>query len=317
LRATRHPVSLILCCTRRTIHALQNEYPSMTSADSPLAATAALYVVATPLGNAQDITLRALAVLKAVDVVAAEDTRHSQKLLDAHGMRPRMLALHEHNEQEGATKVIGLLAEGKHVALVTDAGTPAISDPGARVVARVQEAGYRVVPIPGPSAVVAALSASGLMAQKFHFVGFLPPKSTARRAVIESLRGMNAALVFYEAPHRVLECIDDLAAVLEPEREIVFCRELTKLFEQIARMPVSEASAWLTADPNRQRGEFVLLVAPAPESEGLSHVAQNVLKLLLEELPVKTAAKLAAEITGASKNALYEHALELRKASDA
>lgn len=281
--------------------------------ETPLHSSPALYVVATPLGNRWDISLRALSVLRAVAVVAAEDTRHSQKLFDAHGVSARMLALHEHNEQEGATRIIELLAAGQHVALVTDAGTPAISDPGSRLVARVQEAGHPVIPIPGACAAVTALSASGLTAPHFYFHGFLPTKTTARRAAIESLKGVAATLVFYEAPHRVLESVEDLAAVLEPQREIVFARELTKLFEQIARVPLAEAVAWLKADANRQRGEFVLLVGPAPEGEGVSAEAQRVLKLLLGELPVKSAAKLAAEITGASKNALYDLALEWKK----
>ena len=284
--------------------------------DRPLHASPALYVVATPLGNRQDISLRALAVLRAVDTVAAEDTRHSLKLLDAHGISPKMLALHEHNEQEGATRVIALLEAGLHVALITDAGTPAVSDPGARLVARVQDAGFPVVPVPGACAAIAALSASGLTAPYFHFHGFLPPKPTARRAALESLRGIDAVLVFYEAPHRVLETLEDLAAVLEPAREIVFARELTKLFEQIARMPLQEALAWLKADANRQRGEFVLLVGPAPKAEGIPPEAVRVLKLLLAELPLKSAAKLAAEITGVARNALYDHALELKKEQD-
>ncbi len=272
----------------------------------------ALYVVATPLGNRQDMTLRALAILRAVDVVAAEDTRHSQRLFDSHGLTPRTFALHEHNEQEGATRIIERLGQGQHVALVTDAGTPAISDPGARLVARVQDAGYAVVPVPGPCAAIAALSVSGLTAARFQFVGFLPPKSAARRASIEALRGLDAVLVFYEAPHRVLECIEDLVAVLEPEREIVVCRELTKMFEQIVRMPLAAALEWIKADSNRQRGEFVLLVGPLPAGEGVPPEAQRVLKLLLEEMPLKTAAKLAASITGVPKNSLYELALALK-----
>lgn len=285
----------------------------LLSEENPLHASPALYVVATPLGNRQDITLRALAVLKAVGTVAAEDTRHSMRLLDAHGIKPRLLALHEHNEQEGATRIIALLEAGQHVALITDAGTPAVSDPGARLVARVQDAGYQVVPVPGPCAAIAALSASGLSTPHFHFVGFLPTKTTARKAVLESLRGLDAALVFYEAPHRVLETVEDLAAVLEPVREIVFGRELTKLFEQIARMPLSEALEWIKADPNRQRGEFVILLGPAPQAEGIPPDAERVLKLLLAELPLKSAAKLAAEITGVAKNALYDYALTLKK----
>lgn len=256
--------------------------------------------------------MRALAVLRAANVIAAEDTRHSMKLLDAHGISAKMLALHEHNEQEGATRIIAMLEAGQHVALITDAGTPAVSDPGARLVARVQDAGFPVVPVPGACAAITALSASGLTAAHFHFHGFLPPKPVARRAVLEGLRGIDAALVFYEAPHRVLETIDDLVAVFEPEREIVFARELTKLFEQIARMPMGEAQAWLKADANRQRGEFVLLVGPAPQAEGIPPEAERVLKLLLAEVPLKTAARLAAEITGSAKNTLYEYALKLK-----
>ncbi len=256
--------------------------------------------------------MRALSVLGAVDVIAAEDTRHSLKLLDAHGISAKMLSLHEHNEQEGATRVIAMLDAGQHVALITDAGTPAISDPGARLVARVQEAGHVVVPVPGACAAITALSASGLTAAHFHFHGFLPPKSAARRAALEALRGVDATLVFYEAPHRVLETIEDLAALFEPEREIVFARELTKLFEQIARMPLSEAREWLAADANRQRGEFVLLVGPAPHAEGIPVEARRILTLLLAELPLKTAARLAAELTGLSKNALYDEALKLK-----
>jgi 16S rRNA (cytidine1402-2'-O)-methyltransferase len=278
-----------------------------------LHASPALYVVATPLGNRHDISLRALAVLGKVDLVACEDTRHSQRLFDSHGLSPRTLALHEHNEQEGATRIIERLQQGQHVAFVSDAGTPAVSDPGARLVARVQEAGFPVVPVPGACAAIAALSASGLAASQFHFAGFLPAKSAGRKAAIEALRGLDAMLVFYESPHRIVECVDDLVSTLEPEREIVFCRELTKLFEQIARMPLSEARAWLAGDSNRQRGEFVLLLGPGPQAEGLPAEAQRVLALLLEELPVKTAAKLCAGITGASRNALYELALSLKK----
>lgn len=274
---------------------------------------AALYIVATPLGHAQDLSLRALAILRAVDVVAAEDTRHSQRLFDVHGLSPRMMPLHEHNEREGAERIIAMLADGKHVALVSDAGTPAISDPGSRLVAAVQAAGHKVVPIPGACAAIAALSASGLAAPHFLFHGFLPNKSAARCAAIESVRSVPASLVFYEAPHRIVECVADLAAVLEPTREIVFARELTKLFEQIARMPLAEANAWLAADSNRQRGEFVLLVGPAPESDDIAPRAQQILQLLSAELPLKTAAKLTAELTGESKNRLYELGLNLKK----
>lgn len=272
-----------------------------------------MYVVATPLGNLQDMSLRALALLKAVDAVAAEDTRHSQKLLDAFGITTRLVALHEHNEQAAAGQVIRMLEEGRHVALITDAGTPAVSDPGARAVARIQEAGFPVVPVPGACAAIAALSASGLADGHFHFHGFLPTKSAARKAQLDALRSVPGTLVFYEAPHRIAECLDDIAATLEPGRQIVVARELTKMFEQIVRMPLAEAPAWLAADPNRSRGEFVLLVSAAPPAEGLPPEAERVLGLLLAELPVKQAAKLAAAITGAPKNALYERALQLRE----
>jgi 16S rRNA (cytidine1402-2'-O)-methyltransferase len=289
-------------------------HPALSDASSAslLNKTPSLYVVATPLGNLQDMSLRALAVLKAVDAVAAEDTRHSQRLLDAFDIRTRLVALHEHNEQEAAGLVIRMLEEGKQVALITDAGTPAVSDPGARAVARVQDAGFPVVPVPGACAAIAALSASGLADGHFHFHGFLPTKSAARKSALDGLRGVPGTLVFYEAPHRIAETLDDLAATLEPTRQIVVARELTKMFEQIVRMPLADAPAWLAADANRARGEFVLLVSAAPASEGLSPEAERVLGLLLAELPVKQAAKLTAAVTGASKNALYERALALR-----
>ena len=277
-----------------------------------LSKTPSLYVVATPLGNLADITLRARAVLAAVDVVAAEDTRHSQRLLDALGIRTRLVALHEHNEEASAAGLVQLLREGRSVALITDAGTPAVSDPGARAVARVQEAGYPVVPVPGPSAAIAALSASGLTDAHFHFYGFLPAKSAGRRAALEALRSIPATLVFYEAPHRIAETLTDLAAVLEPARQLVIARELTKLFEQIVRLPLAEGPAWLAADSNRCRGEFVLLVSAPPSAEGLDAEAERVLKLLLAELPVKGAARLAAEITGKPRNLFYERALALK-----
>lgn len=275
----------------------------------------ALYVVATPLGNRLDISLRALEILRQVDIVAAEDTRHSQKLLEGHGISARLLALHEHNEQEGATRIIEHLDSGLHVALITDAGTPAVSDPGARLVSRVQEAGHRVVPVPGACATIAALSASGLTAPHFYFVGFLPTKSNARQSALKTLQGLEETiLVFYEAPHRILECIEDLQSCLGGDREIVFARELTKLFEQIARMPLSAAMDWLKADPNHQRGEFVLLVSPAAKTAEISAEAEKILTLLVQELPLKKAARLTAEITGVSKNALYDFGLSMKKA---
>ncbi len=274
----------------------------------------ALYVVPTPLGNLQDMSLRAVEVLKAVPWVAAEDTRHSQPLLRHFGSGARLLPAHQHNEEQAAQGVIDKLAAGEAVALVSDAGTPAVSDPGARIVARVREAGFRVVPLPGACAAVTALSASGLMAPHFLFYGFLPAKAGQRQKELEALAALPYTLVFYEAPHRVLESVEALAAAFGPERTIVFARELTKLFETIHACPLGEALEWLKADANRQRGEFVLLVEGAPEDAD-DGAGERVLKLLLAEgLPVKQCAKLAAEITGASKNELYQKALALKDA---
>lgn len=274
----------------------------------------ALYVVPTPLGNLQDMSLRAIEVLKAVPWVAAEDTRHSQPLLRHFGSGARLLPAHQHNEEQAAQGVIDKLAAGEGVALVSDAGTPAVSDPGARIVARVREAGFKVVPLPGACAAVTALSASGLMAPHFLFYGFLPAKAGQRQKELEALAALPYTLVFYEAPHRVLESVEALAAAFGPERTIVFARELTKLFETIHACPLGEALEWLQADANRQRGEFVLLVEAAPEDAD-DGAGERVLRLLLAEgLPVKQCAKLAAEITGASKNELYQKALALKDA---
>ena len=274
--------------------------------------TAALYVVATPLGNLGDISSRALAVLRGADAVACEDTRHTRKLLDHFGIRAETFALHEHNEAAAAARLLGLLREGRTVALVSDAGTPAVSDPGARAVAAVREAGFEVFPVPGPNAAIAALSASGLTDPHFLFYGFLPTKQAARRKAIAALKGLPCALVFYEAPHRIEETVADLAAELQPQRSLVIARELTKLFESIVRLPLAEAPAWLAADENRRRGEFVLAVAAPPPLEGIAVEAGRVLDLLLAELPLKQAVKLAAEITGMPRNALYDVALARR-----
>lgn len=272
---------------------------------------AALYVVPTPLGNLADLTRRAEEILRTVPWVAAEDTRHSGPLLKQLGSSARTLPAHRHNEHEAAARIVERLQAGESVALISDAGTPGISDPGARVVAAVRAAGCRVVPLPGPCAAVTALSAAGLTDEHFLFHGFLPSKAGQRRQAIAGLREQTAALVFYEAPHRVLETVADLAAGLG-ERTLVIARELTKLFESIHSCPLGDALAWLEADANRQRGEFVLIVSGAPagadDGEG-----ERVLRLLLADgLPVKQAAKLAAAITGAAKNALYDRALALK-----
>ncbi|HEY6863607.1 MAG TPA: 16S rRNA (cytidine(1402)-2'-O)-methyltransferase [Burkholderiales bacterium] len=271
-------------------------------------------MVATPIGNLEDIGLRALAVLREVDLVAAEDTRTASILLDHHGIRARLLALHEHNERKAAESVLAALGEGRDVALVSDAGTPAVSDPGAALVARAREAGFRVSPVPGANAAIAAVSAAGLAQSGFVFEGFLPPKRAARRAAIERLSGERRPIVLYEAPHRVLECVEDLAAVLGGARGLVVARELTKLFEQIHRCRLDEAAAWLQADPHRQKGEFVLIVEGAPaEDPGAAAAAATdpVLRALLAELPLAQAVRLACAITGAKRNAVYARALEL------
>ncbi|MBS1191467.1 MAG: hypothetical protein H6R10_3259 [Rhodocyclaceae bacterium] len=273
--------------------------------------SAALYVVPTPLGNLSDITRRAEEVLRTVPWVAAEDTRHTAPLLKHLGATARLLPAHEHNEREAAARIVERLCAGEAVALVSDAGTPAISDPGTRIVAQVRAAGFRVIPLPGPCAAVTALSAAGLPEPHFLFYGFLPTKASQRRQALEELRPLPYALVFYEAPHRVLETVDDLTAVLG-HRTLVIARELTKLFETVYACPLGEAAAWLRADPNRQKGEFVLLVSGNQE-EGDQGESDRVLKILLAEgLPVKQAAKVAAAVTGAAKNALYDRALQLK-----
>ena len=273
-----------------------------------------LYVVATPIGNLGDITLRAIEMLKMVDAIAAEDTRHTSGLLSHFGISKKLIAVHEHNEQQSAEKLLALLKKGENIALVTDAGTPAVSDPGAIVVKVVRESGIKIVPIPGVSALVTALSASGITQNGFYFHGFLPASGAARRKILEQLKAQTVTLVFYEAPHRIIESVADIAKVLGENRQLTFCRELTKTFETIYTCTTNEASAWLQADPNQQRGEFVLLIEPAPlvETDEISAEAQAVLKCLLAELPLKQAVKLATEITQLKKNDLYEFALKIK-----
>lgn len=273
-----------------------------------------LYVVATPIGNLQDITLRALEVLKTVDVVAAEDTRHTSHLLSHFAIQKKLIAVHEHNEQKSAQILLERLRVGESIALVTDAGTPGISDPGAIVVDVLREAGVKVVPVPGASAVIAALSASGITANGYVFYGFLPASGSQRRKTLEALKDYSSTLVFYEAPHRIIECVEDLAKVLGGERRITIARELTKTFETFHRCVLQDAKGWLESDPNQQRGEFVLLVEAAAvvEEADISEDAERILRLLLADLPLKQAVKLATEITGVKKNILYEFALKLK-----
>jgi 16S rRNA (cytidine1402-2'-O)-methyltransferase len=290
----------------------------VTAADALPAIEPALYVVATPLGNLRDVTLRALDVLARVDVIAAEDTRVTAVLLAHHRITTRMLSLHEHNERTRSREIIAFLAARRSVALVTDAGTPAVSDPGALLVAAVAAAGHPVVPVPGPSAVIAAISASGIAAPEWMYCGFLPTKAGPRRRALERLAGCRCALVFYEAPHRVAATVAALAEALGAGRMLVIARELTKRFESIHRVRLGEASEWLAADPDRVRGEFVLIVdAPESEPDAQANVAEAgvhdaTLATLLSELPLAQAVRLAAALTGAPRNTLYRRALALR-----
>jgi len=273
-----------------------------------------LYVVATPIGNLADASSRSVEVLKSVSLVACEDTRTSRTLLSHYGIASPTLALHAHNEQRAAAKVLQALGSGKDVALVSDAGTPAISDPGANLVEAAHRAGVRVIPIPGPSAVTAALSAAGFAASGHWFAGFLPASATARRKALAEIR-VDVPVVIYEAPHRVAETLQDLVAHFGTEHEIVIGRELTKKFEEVARMRLGQAESWLAATPQRAQGEFVFVLAPAERSAQTDRLAEGerVLALLLESLPASEAARLAARISGAPKNALYRIALDRAK----
>ncbi len=275
-----------------------------------------LYVVATPIGNLGDITLRALEVLKQADCVAAEDTRVSRQLLDHFGLRKEMISVREHNEEQAAEGIIERIRAGQAVAYMTDAGTPAVSDPGARLVAAANRAKLAVVPLPGPSAAMAALSASGQLFEHWLFYGFLPAKDEARNKALAVVRELPFGLVFYESPHRIAATVADMTMVLGPDRTLTIARELSKRFEQIHTLPLGEAENWLAADPNRQRGEFVLIVSGAPpggDQDEMEH--KRVLGLLLEELPVSRAASLAARLTGAKKNSLYDLALCMKQES--
>jgi len=275
-------------------------------------------VVATPIGNLEDISSRALDSLSRADVIAAEDTRVTARLLAHHRLQGKLVAVHEHNERRSADWIVEELARGRNIALVTDAGTPAISDPGATVVQKARAAGFRVVPVPGPNAAVTALSASGISDGPFLFAGFLPAKPGPRRKALERLSMLPYTLVFYEAPHRVVECVEDMSAALGPERILVIARELTKLFEQIHRCVLGEAAAWLRDDADRRRGEFVLIAegAAAP-SESAKVDWERVLTTLLAELPLAHAVKLACKLTGAKKNLVYARALQLARVAKA
>ncbi|MES2026899.1 MAG: 16S rRNA (cytidine(1402)-2'-O)-methyltransferase [Pseudomonadota bacterium] len=300
-----------------TSNSLSAILPIMHDVSQQTYPSATLYVVATPIGNAGDISLRALHTLSIVDAVACEDTRNTGHLLTRYGLSKNLIAAHQHNEREVADKLISRLQAGERIALVSDAGTPAVSDPGARIVDAVRSAGLRVVPLPGASAAVTALSASGLLNDQFYFVGFLPAKAKQRETFLFGLKAIAATMVFYEAPHRITEAVEALAAAFEPTRQIVFARELTKLFEETHRCTLAEASAWINADANRQKGEFVILLEGAPAAGDQDQIeAERILAILLEECSVKQAATLAAQITGQKKNALYDRALQMKNASD-
>ncbi|HET9668194.1 MAG TPA: 16S rRNA (cytidine(1402)-2'-O)-methyltransferase [Casimicrobiaceae bacterium] len=272
-----------------------------------------LYVVATPIGNLRDVTLRALDILRTVDIVVAEDTRVTAHLLARYAITARPRALYRHNEARETAALVAALGEGRSVALVSDAGTPAISDPGARLARAAREAGHRVVPIPGASALAAAVSVAGLVAERFAFIGFLPSQAKARRECLATIGSWPVALVFYEAPHRIAATIAELAGALDAGRTITMAREITKTFESIVTMPLREAGSWLAADANRTRGEFVLVVdAPLPSDvESASPEAVRVLARLLDELPPARAARVAADLTGVGRDLLYRRALEL------
>jgi 16S rRNA (cytidine1402-2'-O)-methyltransferase len=294
--------------------AIERKSSTMSGGEPLPALGQTLYVVATPIGNLRDLGLRALDVLGQVDLIAAEDTRVTAGLMAHYEIRARLVSLHEHNERKRASDVIEWLASGKRVALVTDAGTPAISDPGAALVRAVSAAGYAVVPIPGPSAVTTALSAAGIAAPEWLFLGFLPAAAGARRAALERVRALPYALVFYEAPHRISATIAALAAVLDPQREIVIARELTKRFETMHRCALGEASEWLAADSDRVRGEFVLIVAAPSEAPAGDPGAEDaLLKPLLAELPLAQAVRIAVAQSGVARNRLYQRALILQK----
>jgi len=266
-----------------------------------------LWVVATPIGNLDDLSPRAAAVLRAVRIVAAEDTRHSAPLLARVGSEARMLSLHDHNEREQSARIVEEIQAGNDVALIADAGTPLISDPGFRLVRAVREAGGKVSPVPGACAAIAALSVAGLPSDRFVFEGFLPAKSAARRERMGALVAEPRTMIFYESSHRIVESVDDAVAVFGAAREAVLARELTKLFETVIAAPLQKIAERINEDPNQQRGEFVLLVAGAGDDDADARLAEGkrVFALLREELGPAKAAKLAASITGAPRKALY------------
>ncbi|WP_444919722.1 16S rRNA (cytidine(1402)-2'-O)-methyltransferase [Microbulbifer sp. CnH-101-G] len=273
---------------------------------------ALLYIVATPIGNLADMVPRAIEVLQCADLVAAEDTRHSQRLFSHFNIETPLMAYHDHSDDKRTGQILHRLEQGQTVALISDAGTPLISDPGYRLVREARERGIRVVPIPGACAFVAALSAAGLPSDRFSFEGFLPAKAGPRERALQELAGDNRTLVFYEAPHRVADTLQAMAEIFGAEREAVIAREVSKAFETFQLMPLGELVDWVRSDSNQQRGEIVLLVRGAERRRDteLDGEAQRVMTLLLAELPPKKAAAIAAEITGVNKKTLYNWSLQ-------
>lgn len=275
-----------------------------------------LYIVATPIGNLSDMTAHAIDCLKTVDIIACEDTRTSGKLLNHFNIPTKTWAYHDHNAELQTPKFIEVLQQGKNIALISDAGTPLISDPGFRLVRACHQAGIKVSPVVGASAAIAALSVAGLPSDKFYFYGFLPAKTAGRQSELAKIKDISATLIFYEAPHRIVDCIDDMIAVLGGEREVTFCREITKTFETIYPSTLGELLEFVKSDPNQQKGEMVLVVAGASDSQDDISQHDDLLKRLLQDLSVKKAAQLASDITGAKKNALYDRALQLQRTID-
>ena len=275
-----------------------------------------LYIVATPIGNLSDITAHALDCLKTVDIIACEDTRTSGKLLQHFNIATQTWAYHDHNAEVQTPKLIEMLQSGKHIALISDAGTPLISDPGFRLVRACHEHGIKVSPVVGACAAIAGLSVAGLPSDKFYFYGFLPAKSHGRKEELDNVKNLTATLIFYEAPHRIIDCVADMASVLGEDRKVTFCREITKTFEIIYPSTLGELLTFIKSDPNQQRGEMVLVVGGAVATSDDIGKHDDLLKRLLQDLSVKKAAQLASDITGAKKNALYERALMLKGDDD-
>jgi 16S rRNA (cytidine1402-2'-O)-methyltransferase len=272
-----------------------------------------LYIVATPIGNLADITQRAVDILAHVDLIAAEDTRHSQKLMEHYQIRTPLLSLHDYNEDKKSVDIIKHLQEGRDIALISDAGTPLISDPGYRLVSKAKHTGIDVCPIPGPCAFIAALCASGLATDRFRFEGFLPAKAGTRRHHLEALRDETVTLIFYEAPHRALECLDDMITVFGPARLATIAKELTKHYENIKLGPLSELKQWLESEQALQQGEFVILVSGkiTAISDQDEKDLQAMLTVLLKELPLSQAVRICSHLTKANKNQVYKLAVAL------